>query len=46
MGSLLDNLRTSGRGGRPTGKGGGKRSSRVKRGSRASVAKRTSERSR
>ena len=46
MGSLLDNLRTSGRGGRPTGKGGSKRASRVKRGSRASVARRTGDRRR
>ena len=34
MGSLLDNLRTSGRGGRPTGKGRNSRS-KVKKGSRS-----------
>ena len=44
MGSLLDNIRTSGRGGRPTGKG--RSSSRIKKGSKAKVASRTGARRR
>ena len=37
MASLLDNIRTSGRSGRPTGKGSGSRS-KIKKGSRCKVA--------